>query len=150
MRRTLSSASLTSRLLRHELHQCLGRRARSALASRARAGAIAEHRSRCGGRGKCHGLRSALSAHGTPPNMTLIGLALFLMFFVMQPVLEQSWTVGLLPLTEGRFGEIEGRRIAIEPFHHFMTANVRSPDLRLFLDIAHWSPPPTPEDVPWR
>ena len=82
--------------------------------------------------------------------MTLIGLALFLMFFVMQPVLEQSWTVGLLPLTEGRFGEIEGRRIAIEPFHHFMTANVRSPDLRLFLDIAHWSPPPTPEDVPWR
>ncbi len=37
-------------------------------------------------------LRSALSAQGTPPNMVLIGLALFLTFFVMQPVLEQSWT----------------------------------------------------------
>jgi flagellar biosynthesis protein FliP len=95
-------------------------------------------------------LRSALSAQGTPPNMVLIGLALFLTFFVMQPVLEQSWTLGLLPLTEGRVGEIDGLRLAIEPFHHFMTANLRPADLQLFLDIAHLPPPPTPDDVPWR
>ena len=95
-------------------------------------------------------LRSALSAQGTPPNMVLIGLALFLTFFVMQPVLEQSWTLGLLPLTEGRVGEIDGLRLAIEPFHHFMTANLRPADLQLFLDIAHLPPPPTPDDIPWR
>ena len=95
-------------------------------------------------------LRSALSAQGTPPNMVLIGLALFLTFFVMQPVLEQSWAAGLLPLTEGRVGEIEGLRLAIEPFHHFMTANLRPADLQLFLDIAHLPPPPTPDDIPWR
>jgi flagellar biosynthetic protein FliP len=95
-------------------------------------------------------LRSALTAQGTPPNMVLIGLALFLTFFVMQPVLEQSWTLGLLPLTEGRVGEIDGLRLAIEPFHHFMTANLRPADLQLFLDIAHLPPPPTPDDIPWR
>ena len=53
-------------------------------------------------------LRSALATQGTPPNIVLIGLALFLTFFVMQPVLEASWTTGLLPLTEGRVGELEG------------------------------------------
>ena len=95
-------------------------------------------------------LRSALSTQGTPPNMVLIGLALFLTFFVMQPTLNESWTTGLLPLTEGRVGEIEGLRLAIEPFRHFMTANLRPTDLQLFLDIAHLPTPATPEDTPWR
>jgi len=95
-------------------------------------------------------LRSALAAQGTPPNMVLIGLALFLTFFVMQPVLSESWTAGLLPMTEGRVGELEGLRLAIEPFHRFMVANLRPADLQLFLDIAHLPPPASPEDTPWR
>jgi len=95
-------------------------------------------------------LRSALSTQGTPPNMVLIGLALFLTFFVMQPVLNEAWTVGLLPLTQGRVGEMEGLRLATEPFHHFMVANLRPTDLRLFLDIAHLPTPATPDDTPWR
>jgi flagellar biosynthesis protein FliP len=78
-------------------------------------------------------LRSALATQGTPPNIVLIGLALFLTFFVMQPVLEASWTTGLLPLTEGRVGELEGLRLATEPFHHFMTANLRPADRSFFL-----------------
>jgi flagellar biosynthetic protein FliP len=82
--------------------------------------------------------------------MVLIGLALFLTFFVMQPVLNESWTTGLLPLTEGRVGEIEGLRLAIEPFRHFMTANLRPGDLQLFLDIAHLPAPATADDTPWR
>ena len=61
-------------------------------------------------------LRSALSAQGTPPNMVLIGLALFLTFFVMQPVLNDAWITGILPLSEGRVGELEGLRLVIEPF----------------------------------
>jgi flagellar biosynthetic protein FliP len=95
-------------------------------------------------------LRSALSTQGTPPNMVLIGLALFLTFFVMQPVLNDAWTTGLLPLTQGRVGELEGLRLASEPFHRFMTANLRSSDLQLFLDIGHLPPPPDPDAVPWR
>lgn len=42
-------------------------------------------------------LRGAIGAQGTPPNTVLIGLGLFLTFFVMQPVLEQSWVQGISP-----------------------------------------------------
>jgi flagellar biosynthetic protein FliP len=95
-------------------------------------------------------LRNALGTQGSPPNTVLIGLALFLTFFVMQPVLDQAWTTGLLPMTEGRVGELEGIRLAAEPFRKFMAANLRSEDLRLFLDLAHLPDPASPDAAPWR
>ena len=95
-------------------------------------------------------LRSAIGAQSTPPNTVLIGLALFLTFFVMQPVLEQAYTNGLLPMTEGRVGELDGLRLAAEPFRHFMAANVRGADLQLFLDMAHMPPVPSADAAPWR
>jgi flagellar biosynthetic protein FliP len=95
-------------------------------------------------------LRSALGTQGSPPNTVLIGLAMFLTFFVMQPVLDQAWTTGLLPMSEGRIGDLEGLRLAAEPFRKFMAANLRSEDLRLFLDLAHLPDPATPDTAPWR
>ena len=95
-------------------------------------------------------LRSALSTQGTPPNTVLIGLALFLTLFVMQPVLDQAWNSGLLPMTQGRVGELEGLRLASEPFRKFMAANLRSSDLQLFLDLANLPPPAEPDQTPWR
>jgi flagellar biosynthesis protein FliP len=94
-------------------------------------------------------LRGALGAQGTPPNMVLIGLALFLTFAVMQPVMEQAWSSGLLPMTQGRVSDLEGLRLSAEPFRHFMAANLRGPDLQLFLNIAHLDAA-TPEQAPWR
>ncbi len=95
-------------------------------------------------------LRGALGTQGAPPNTVLIGLALFLTFFVMQPVLDQAWTTGLLPMSQGKIGDFEGLRLAAEPFRGFMLANLRHDDLQLFLDLAHLPPPPTPADTPWR
>jgi flagellar biosynthetic protein FliP len=95
-------------------------------------------------------LRSALSTQGTPPNVVLIGLAMFLSYFVMQPVLEQAWTNGLQPMTEGRISEIEGLKLATEPFHQFMTQNLRDEDLHFFMDLAHLPPAPNAASVPWR
>jgi flagellar biosynthesis protein FliP len=95
-------------------------------------------------------LRGAIGAQGTPPNMVLIGLAMFLTFFVMQPVLEQAYSTGLLPMSDGRVPEIEGLRLAAEPFRHFMAANLRGSDLQVFLDIAHLPQPATPDASPWR
>jgi flagellar biosynthesis protein FliP len=95
-------------------------------------------------------LRGAIGTQGAPPNTVLIGLALFLTYFVMQPVLDQAWTAGLLPMTQGSVSEIEGLRLAAEPFHRFMTVNLRADDLRLFLDLAHLPNPATPADTPWR
>jgi flagellar biosynthetic protein FliP len=95
-------------------------------------------------------LRGALGTQGAPPNMVVIGLALFLTFFVMQPVLDQAWTTGLLPMTEGRVSDLEGLRLTAEPFHKFMAANVRGDDLRLFVDLAKLPAPATPDAAPWR
>ncbi len=95
-------------------------------------------------------LRSALSTQGTPPNTVVIGLALFLTYFVMQPVLDQAWTTGLLPMTQGRVSEMEGLRLAAEPFRKFMLANLRGSDLQLFLDLANLPAPAGPDQAPWR
>ncbi len=95
-------------------------------------------------------LRGAIGAQGTPPNTVLIGLALFLTFFVMQPVLEQAWSAGLMPLAQGQVPEMEGLRLSAEPFRHFMLANLRDSDLQLFLDLGKMTVPHTPADTPWR
>jgi FliP family len=94
-------------------------------------------------------LRSALSTQGTRPNMVLIGLALFLTYFVMQLVLDQAWTAGLLPMSQGSVPEMEGLRLAAAPFHRFMTGNVRGADLKLFLDLANLPAPAEPDQAPW-
>ncbi len=95
-------------------------------------------------------LRSALGTQNAPPNMVLIGLALFLTYFVMQPVLQHAWTAGLLPMSEGRVGTLAGLQLAAEPFHRFMSASVRPADLRLFLDLGGMPTPASPADTPWR
>ena len=80
----------------------------------------------------------------------LIGLAMFLSYFVMQPVLEQAWTNGLQPMTEGRISEIEGLKLATEPFHQFMTrefAGRRSP---LLHGSGASAAGPNAASVPWR
>lgn len=86
-------------------------------------------------------LRSAIGAANVPPNPVLIGLSLFLTFFVMQPVVERAWEDGIQPMVEGRIGEMEGLERSAEPFRTFMAANVRDGDLALFLDLAGLAPP---------
>ena len=95
-------------------------------------------------------LRGALGTQGAPPNTVVIGLALFLTFFVMQPVLDQAWTTGLLPMTDGRVTEMEGLRLTAEPFRRFMAGNLRADDLRLFLGMAKLPDPPSLDAAPWR
>jgi flagellar biosynthetic protein FliP len=95
-------------------------------------------------------LRSAIGAQGTPPNSVLIGLALFLSYFVMQPVLEQAWTTGIIPLTSGHVSELEGLRLTAEPFRKFMMVNVRAADLQLFQDLANLPAPKVGDPTQWR
>ncbi len=98
-------------------------------------------------------LRSAIGAQGVPPNPVLIGLALFLTFFVMQPVMEASWRDGLAPMMEGRIGELDGLAASAEPFRSFMANQVREGDLALFLDLAglpQATETARPDQLPWR
>ena len=95
-------------------------------------------------------LRSAIGAPGIPPNPVLIGLALFLTFFVMQPVFEASWTQGIVPMTEGRISELAGLEAAAQPFRLFMIANIREDDLVLFMDLGGIQAVADPAQTPWR
>ncbi len=95
-------------------------------------------------------LRNALSTQETPPNVVLIGLALFLSFFIMEPAMTQAWTEGIQPMTEGRISEADGLRLATAPFHAFMTDNVRDEDLVFFNDLGHLPPAPDAASVQWR
>ncbi|WP_292290269.1 flagellar type III secretion system pore protein FliP [Marivita sp.] len=77
-------------------------------------------------------LRMALGLNQSPPNLVITSLALFLTFFVMQPVFQASWDEGLAPLLEGAITEEQAvPRIAM-PFHRFMAANTREIDIALF------------------
>lgn len=95
-------------------------------------------------------LRTAIGAQGVPPNPVLIGIALFLTYFVMEPVLLQAWTNGLQPMSEGHMGELEGLAAAAEPFRRFMAAHARGSDIALFLDLADLPAPADPLATPWR
>jgi flagellar biosynthetic protein FliP len=95
-------------------------------------------------------LRSAIGAPGIPPNQVLIGLALFLTWFVMEPVIQLSWTQGLLPMSQGQLSEIEGLQAAAEPFRTFMAAHARPGDVTLFLDLARLPAGDAGAAIPWR
>ena len=81
-------------------------------------------------------LRSALGLNQTPPNMVLSSMALFMTFFVMQPVLEDAWQTGVEPLINNVITEEQAIQRTAEPFRVFMAANTREKDLALFQDIA--------------
>lgn len=81
-------------------------------------------------------LRSALGLQQTPPNTVLISLALFLTFFIMQPVMEKSYEEGIEPLIENKIDEKEAMEKAAEPFRQFMLTHTREDDLVMFDKIS--------------
>ena len=81
-------------------------------------------------------LRSALGLAQTPPNIVLTSMALFMTFFVMQPVFEDAWEDGLQPLLDDAITETQAIERIAAPFRSFMYANTRPSDLTLFEDIA--------------
>lgn len=80
----------------------------------------------------------------------LIGLSLFLTFFVMQPTMDAAWLHAIQPMTKGKIAELDGLRLAAEPFRHFMAANIRPNDLALFEQIGHLPPSIDADHASWR
>jgi flagellar biosynthetic protein FliP len=81
-------------------------------------------------------LRSALGLNQMPPNIVLTSMALFMTFFVMQPVFEDAWAGGVRPLMENSITEEQALERIGAPFKTFMYANTRDKDLALFRDLA--------------
>ena len=69
-------------------------------------------------------LRQAIGLQQAPPNMLIISLALFLTYFVMDPVFRQAWDVGLEPLSNGEMTLREAFPKILEPFRIFMAARL--------------------------
>ncbi|NRB02707.1 MAG: flagellar type III secretion system pore protein FliP [Rhodobacteraceae bacterium] len=81
-------------------------------------------------------LRLALGLNQTPPNIVLNAMALFMTFYVMQPVFDDAWENGLSPLLDNAITEEQAIGEIAEPFRVFMTANTREKDVLLFQEFA--------------
>ena len=81
-------------------------------------------------------LRQALGTQQTPTNQTLIGLALFLTFFVMSPVLDKVNADALTPYMNDKISFQQGLLAASKPFRKFMYDQTRENDLSMFMDMA--------------
>ena len=83
-----------------------------------------------------HFVRSAMGTQTMPPNQILVGIALFLTFFVMSPVLTQINTNALQPYEQGIISQEEALEKGILPLKDFMLRQTRDEDIKLFMDIA--------------
>ena len=81
-------------------------------------------------------LRQAIGVQQAPPNMMIVSLALFLTYFVMEPVVQQAWADGIGPLLAGEIEETEGVALAFEPFRGFMESRVNPDTLAVMAEAA--------------
>lgn len=93
-------------------------------------------------------LRQAMGTQQTPPNQVLIGLALFLTFFIMAPTYQRMNAEALQPYLKNEIAQGEALDKALTPMREFMFRQTRPGDLRLFLEINKLGRPNTPDDVP--
>jgi flagellar biosynthetic protein FliP len=95
-------------------------------------------------------LRHALGTQTSPPNQVLVGLSLFLTFFVMSPVLDKIYTDAYLPLSENRITFQQAIDRGTVPLRKFMLKQTREADIGLFSRMANLAKIDSPDDVPMR
>ncbi len=93
-------------------------------------------------------LRQALGTQQMPPNQILIGLALFLTFFIMSPVWNNINSNALQPYLREEISQDIALKSASEPLRDFMMKQTREKDLALFVNMAKIEKPNGPADVP--
>ena len=93
-------------------------------------------------------VRTALATQQMPPNQVIVGLALFLTFFIMAPTFQQVNKEALTPLFNEEINLDQAYEKASIPFKEFMSANTRQKDLALFLEYAKADTPKSIEDIP--
>jgi flagellar biosynthetic protein FliP len=94
-----------------------------------------------------HFLRQAMGAQQSPPNQVIVGLALFMTFFIMAPVWQQVYTNALVPYMDEDISITTALERAEEPVKEFMMANTRESDLALFVNASGQQRLQSREDV---
>ena len=95
-------------------------------------------------------LRNALGTPSAPPNQVLLGLALFLTFFIMSPVIDKIYVDAYQPFSEEKISMQEALEKGAQPLREFMLRQTREADLGLFARLANPGPLQGPEAVPMR
>ena len=93
-------------------------------------------------------LRSALGTQQAPSNQIIVGLSLFLTFFIMAPVWQQVNTQALQPYKAQTISQEEALKRGLAPVRKFMLSQVREKDLALFINLSKLPRPRTPDDIP--
>ncbi len=93
-------------------------------------------------------LRQALGVQQVPPNQVIIGMALFLTFFVMRPTFMEINKTAITPYNDGDISETSALARAVTPVRGFMLRNIRSRDLGLFMRLAHVAPNVKKDSIP--
>ncbi len=92
-------------------------------------------------------IRNALGTQQTPPTQILVGMALFLTFLIMTPVIEKSYNEGIKPYTDGKISQELAIKRGMDPIREFMFKQTRKKDLLLFVRYAKLRPQ-NKEDIP--
>lgn len=93
-------------------------------------------------------LRSALGTQQAPSNQIVVGLSLFLTFFIMAPVWQQVNTQALQPYRAQQISQEEAVKRAVAPVRKFMLSQVREKDLALFISLSKLPRPKNADDIP--
>lgn len=93
-------------------------------------------------------LRQAIGTHQMPPNQIIIGLALFLTFFIMTPVWQDINQNALQPYLTRKITQNQALEKASQPLRSFMFKQTKEKDLALFVDIANMERPRNVDDIP--
>lgn len=83
-----------------------------------------------------HFTRAALSTNTAPPNQVLIGLALFLTFFIMGPAISEINETAYTPYLNGEITQEEAIEIGMQPLREFMYAQTQTKDVQMFMEIS--------------
>ncbi|MCL5974729.1 MAG: flagellar type III secretion system pore protein FliP [Gammaproteobacteria bacterium] len=94
-------------------------------------------------------LRQAMGVQSTPSNQIMIGLALFLTFFIMSPVFSNAYETGVKPYLDGDIEATQAIEQVSLPFREFMLAQTRESDIELFAEIGGYAAIDSPEEVPF-
>ncbi len=97
-----------------------------------------------------HFLRQALGTQTAPTNQTLIGLALFLTYFIMRPVGVAVREQAVVPFESGRITSLQALERGSGPVRQFMLEYTREKDLALFVEMSKEPRPKTPQDLSMR
>jgi len=93
-------------------------------------------------------LRQAMATQQSPPNQVLVGLALFLTFFIMGPTYQRVYDEALTPYMSREISAQQALEAGLKPIREFMFRQVREKDLALFLNIAGRDQPESEDDIP--